>query len=87
MNYQIKLFIIYLAKVFEYAIVIRCLLSFIPDLRNNKIVNIIYQITDPIIMPCSRLLDKLGLNMGMIDFSPIVAFFLIKIIVTLIVYI
>lgn len=87
MSYQIKMFVIYLAKIFEYAILIRCLLSFVPNFRYSKIANVIYQITDPIIVPCSRLLSRLGLDMGMMDFSPIVAFFLIRVIVSIIVHI
>jgi len=33
--------------------------------------------TEPILAPCRAILDKLGLGMGMIDFSPILAFLLL----------
>lgn len=85
--YHFKMFIIILARIVEYSVLIRCLLSFVPNLSNSKFADVIYQVTDPILVPCNRLLDRLGLNNGMIDFSPIVAFLLISILINLVIYI
>ena len=35
--------------------------------------------TEPVLAPCRAILDKLGLGMGMIDFSPILAIILLNI--------
>jgi YggT family protein len=40
--------------------------------------------TEPILAPCRAILDRLGLGMGMIDFSPILAFLLLNLIQSLI---
>jgi len=40
--------------------------------------------TEPILAPCRAILDRLGLGMGMIDFSPILAFLLLNLMRSLI---
>ncbi len=61
--------------VLESLIFIRILLSWIPIVGyNNPIGRFIYQLTEPILGPCRRLLDKSPLGGGMmLDFSPIIA--------------
>lgn len=61
-------------------IVIRAIISWIPDLSpyNNKIVGYIYKITDIILEPIRNLLDRYG-ALGMIDISPIIALFLLRV--------
>ena len=44
--------------------------NFNPD---NKIIVLIFQLTDPVLEPARKLVNKLGLNTGMIDFSPIIS--------------
>jgi len=34
--------------------------------------------TEPVLAPCRAILDKLGLGMGMFDFSPILALILLN---------
>ena len=62
----------------------RVLLSYIPSMRDNRIAKLIYQLTEPILTPVRELLFKIGLNKGMIDFSPIFAFLLLGIIRTIV---
>jgi len=57
----------------NFMIVIRVFLSWINYNENNKLVNLIFQLTDPILDPFKRLTNRLGLNTGMIDFSPLIA--------------
>ena len=52
-----------------YAIIARSLTTWFPSARNNPLVIIIYQITDPILVPLSRVIPRAG----MFDFSPMVA--------------
>ena len=67
-------------EVLKFLILIRVILSWLPNV-NNKVVEILYTVTDPILDPIKKLLDKtMGETGMMIDFSPIVAFLLIGLI-------
>ncbi len=82
--YTIKLALGILLRIIDSLILVRVLLSFFPTLQYSKISNFIYQMTEPIMAPCRAILDKLGLGMGMIDFSPILAFLLINLLQNLV---
>lgn len=82
--YTIKIALDLLLRIIYYLILIRALLSFFPTLRSSRITYFIYQMTEPILVPCRSILDKLGLGMGMIDFSPILAIILLNLIRTII---
>ena len=56
-------------RVLMWLIIGRSLMSWFPNARGNRIVELLYQITDPILMPLQRLVPRIG----MIDISPIVA--------------
>ncbi len=56
-------------QLMAYAIIARSLTTWFPNSRNNPIVQILYQITDPILIPLSRVIPRAG----MFDFSPMVA--------------
>ena len=68
-----------LLRIIYYLILIRAILSFFPTLQTSKISYFIYQMTEPILAPFRSILDKLGLGMGMIDFSPILAIIFLNI--------
>jgi YggT family protein len=63
----------YFFEFLNYMILIRVFLSWFNVNPNNKIVMLIYQLTDPVLEPFKKLSSKLGLNAGMIDFSPIIS--------------
>ena len=68
-------FVDILTQVLSYAILIRAILSWFPNVpRDNPFVEVLYQITEPVLGPIRRLLP----SMGGIDFSPLVAFFVLK---------
>lgn len=75
--YTIKIALSILLRMIDSLILVRVLLSFFPTLQSSKISYFIYQMTEPIMAPCRAILDKLGLGMGMIDFSPILAFLIL----------
>lgn len=75
--YTIKIALSLLLRIIDSLILVRVLLSFFPTLQSSKISYFIYQMTEPVLAPCRAILDKLGLGMGMIDFSPILAFILL----------
>ena len=58
-----------LLQVMGYLLIIRALLSWFPNARGNQIVEFIYQLTDPIIVPLRRIIPPLG----MIDISVMIA--------------
>jgi YggT family protein len=60
-----------LINIYYYALIITILLSWLPQLQENKIARFIYNITDPYLAIFRRFIPPFG----MIDFSPIIAFF------------
>lgn len=54
-------------------ILIRVFLSWFSYNPNNRLIVLVFQLTDPVLEPFKRLSAKLGLNTGMIDFSPIIS--------------
>lgn len=65
-------------------IFIRLALSWIRVNSYNKYIALIYQLTDPILEPFRTLMSKFGIDTGMIDFSPIIAYFVLELIESLI---
>lgn len=68
-------FVSILARILVYAIIARILASWFtmsqPGRPRHRVVQVLHDITDPIMKP----LKKLPLKVGMFDFSPIVAVF------------
>ena len=63
----------------EVLIIIRCVLSFLPD-WNNRFTAFIFGVTEPILAPCRAILRQFDfLRMLPIDLSPILAFILLGI--------
>ena len=58
----------WLLQIFAYLIVVRALSSWVPDARRHPLVMLLYQITDPIMVPASRIIPRIG----MIDISPMI---------------
>ncbi|MDD2446583.1 MAG: YggT family protein [Tissierellia bacterium] len=71
-------------KLLEILIIIRVFLNIFRISRDNVIVGIIYEMTEPVLIPARTILDKLNLNRGMIDFSPWIAIILLNLIYSLI---
>ena len=63
-----------LFKVVYFLLVIRIVVSWFQVDPFSEPLRILYRVTDPILIP----LRKLPLQIGMIDFSPVVAFILIS---------
>jgi YggT family protein len=64
-----------LFSVVYFVLVIRIVISWVGADEYNEIVRIVYSVTDPILAP----LRRLPLQVGMIDFSPVVAFLLLSV--------
>ena len=61
--------------IYELLIFARCILSFIPFY--NKFVEWVYMATEPVLLPCRKLMDKFNINLP-IDFSPMIAIVLLR---------
>ncbi len=72
-------------EILDYLILARVFLSWIPIGRDNPIIRFIYALTEPILAPIRNMLQKSPLGgPGMIlDFSPIIAFFLIRLVLNI----
>lgn len=69
-------FVALLTQILTLAIFVRAILSWFPISRDNPFVEVVVQITDPILGPIRRVLPL----MGSIDFSPLVAIILLQMI-------
>ena len=68
-------FLTILITILTWAILIRVLLSWIPNLdRSNPLVQLLDQVTSPVLEPARRIIPPLG---GM-DFSPIVVILVLQ---------
>ena len=62
--------------IFEFILLARVLLSYFPNFdRNNPIVRLIYEVTEPVLKPIRSLLPQTG----MIDFSPLIVFLILTV--------
>lgn len=80
--------IYWFAQILTLALVLRAVLSWFaqnPYSTLGKIYMLMIKLTEPIVNPCRELLRKLNINTGMLDFSVLVAFFLIEIVANLLV--
>lgn len=68
-------FVVILTEVLSWAILVRAILSWFPNIsRGNPLVDLLFQVTEPVLAPIRRVMPTLG---G-IDFSPLVAFFVLR---------
>ncbi len=67
--------------IFEWVLIARVLISWLPVSRDNKAIDLLYTITEPVLTPIRNMLSRSSFMnnsmFSMIDFSPIVAFLLI----------
>jgi YggT family protein len=62
-----------------WLIIARSLISIVIRDYGNPLVRVLYEITEPILMPFRKIMEKLNVNTGMIDFSPFLAIIAINI--------
>lgn len=71
------------AHILSLALVIRALLSWFagdPYSSLGRAYAVMIKITEPVVEPCRRLLARLNINTGMLDFSVLIAMFMIEIV-------
>ncbi|MDR0958420.1 MAG: YggT family protein [Clostridiales bacterium] len=73
-------------RVIEVLIFVNVILSWIPPLRASVFGRIIYSLTEPLLSPIRYLLSRSPISRSMpLDFSPIIALFLLQILSTAII--
>ncbi len=65
-------------SVIYLLIFIRIVLSWVRINKYSKYFEIIFQLTDIILEPVRKLIGRLGIDTGMLDLSPIIAYFLLQ---------
>ena len=65
-------------NVLEFAILIEVVLSWVYAGRSNQYIEVLHKITNPLLQPGRKIQDKYFNNM-MVDFSPIIALFILMI--------
>lgn len=69
-------------RLYSFILLARIISSWIPNLdRSNPIVQMLYQLTDPVLEPVRRTIPPLG----MIDLSPIIVFIALRILQSLLI--
>lgn len=68
--------IYYILVIFQFILLARVLLSWFPNIdRSNPLVQLLYQLTEPVLQPIRNLLPQTG----MMDFSPLIVFLIISV--------
>lgn len=67
-----------LFNILEYAILIDVLLSWVYRGKGNALIDILHVFTDPFMVPARKLQERL-MPSSMLDLSPMIAYFLIRI--------
>jgi len=66
-------------NVYELLLIGRVLLSWFPNVDyRNPLVQLLYEVTEPVLRPIRQWLGGMGMS-GMMDFSPLVVFLLIPV--------
>ena len=73
MKFVLAKTVMYFFDFLNFMIRLRVFLSWFSFNQYNKVIMLIFQLTDPVLEPFKRLTSKLGLDRGMIDFSPVVS--------------
>ncbi|MBN3525975.1 YggT family protein [Paenibacillus apiarius] len=72
MEYQVLTYLGYLYQIYRWLIIIYILMSWVPNVRESFVGEILGKIVEPYLAPFRRIIPPIG---GMLDISPIVALF------------
>ncbi|MFO7611057.1 MAG: YggT family protein [Clostridia bacterium] len=77
--------IYYLLEAVSYMLIARVILSWLPQVRQSKFFAILYQLTEPLLMPIRKLLSMTKVGEMPIDLSVIITYLIIMVIQMIIV--
>lgn len=73
-SYMVFRLVLSLLRLMELLIVARAVCSWFPQVRDSRVYDFVYTLTEPIIQPIRSLLDRIpGLGGGPLDFSSLIA--------------
>lgn len=72
-------------NLLKILVIVRIFLTLIIRDIRNPLLNAIYRFTEPILAPFRSLINKIGINTGTFDFSPLLAFLFLDIVSGLII--
>lgn len=71
-------FVVAILNVFELLLVVRCLMSWFPQVQSSSIAHFIYTLTEPMLAPIRSFLMRFEVLRTMpIDFSVLIAFMIL----------
>ena len=71
----------YALWIFELVLLARIILSWFPNVdRSNPIIQFLFDVTEPVLRPIREMMPQTG----MMDFSPLIVFLIIQVLMTLI---
>lgn len=73
--YVLKVALSYLIEIIIWAIIIKSLMSWFPGAMYSRVYMLLEEFTSPIEMPIRKLMGKY--NSGPLDFSPMIAIFVL----------
>ena len=82
--------IVFGIRIYTYIIIVRAIISWVQPNPYNPIVQLLYKLTEPVLFPIRKWLAKyMGKYIGNIgiDFSPIIAFVLLHMLMWLVIWI
>ena len=72
-------------NILQLAMLVRAVMSGIPQLRGSQLQELLYQVTEPIVMPFRKLLSRIpGLNNFPLDISFLLAWIAIDVLMSII---
>ncbi len=84
----LRTFVSALLRAYELLFVVRAIISWFPMMQTGVLMNFVYSVTEPVLAPIRNVLQKIPFLQGFpLDFSVLVAFLLIDIFRTFIIYI
>lgn len=73
MRLALAMTVSYFFEFLNLMILVRVFLSWFSFNPDNRLIRFVYQVTEPVLEPFRKLTARLGLNTGMIDFSPVIS--------------
>jgi YggT family protein len=74
----------YIVWIFELLLLARVIIGWIPNIdRSNPLIQLLFDVTEPVLKPVRDLLGQMGMQNAGIDFSPLVLFLIIQVVLQL----
>ncbi len=73
--------LIILLRIVNFLILARVIISWLPIDKYNPLIQFLYQITEPVLAPARRLVQRSAIGGGMFDFSPIIVLLAIDLLI------